>query len=168
MEVVHFVNLPFFWYNINIHAVNHLWSVKISAMVKRLHLLSTSLVFGPAKPLYNTSQHLPIHTHSHKISQHLPIHTLLAGGFYTHSHTDGTATYTPEALHATLAAAVRAHSRTGLSVNDSKTEALCQWSSEPPQEPPILSVPNYQLIIVPHFKCIKSTLSKDCSIDQDM
>lgn len=76
--------------------------------------------------------------------------------------------HTPEALQATLTAAVRAYSRIGLSVTILKTEVLCQWSSEPPQTPPSFSVADSRLTIVPHFKYLGSILSEDCSINKDI
>lgn len=76
--------------------------------------------------------------------------------------------HTPEALQATITAAEKAYSRMGLSVNISKTEVLCQWSSEPPQRPPTFTIAGSPLTIVPHFKYLGSILSDDCSIDQDI
>lgn len=76
--------------------------------------------------------------------------------------------HTPEALQATLTAAERAYSRMGLSVNVSKTEVLCQWSSKPPQTPPAFLVAESPLTIVPHFKYLGSILSEDCSVDKDI
>lgn len=67
----------------------------------------------------------------------------------------------PDALQAGLTAVTRAYSRMGLSVNNSKTEVLCQWSAEPPQTPPIFSIADSPLAIVPHFRNLGSILSED-------
>ena len=74
--------------------------------------------------------------------------------------------HSPGDLQAILTAAVRAYKRMGLSVNIPKTEV--QWSSAPPQNPPAFSISDTPLTIVPHFKCLGSILSENCSIDQDV
>ena len=78
--------------------------------------------------------------------------------------------HTPEALQATLTAAVKAYSRLGLTVNTAKTEVLCQWNSPPPTPPtsPVFNVDDKHLAVVPDFKYLGSILSDNCSMDNDV
>ncbi|KAL7389500.1 hypothetical protein ABVT39_005195 [Epinephelus coioides] len=77
---------------------------------------------------------------------------------------------TPQALQATLTAAVKAYSRLGLTVNTVKTEVLYQQNSSPPTRPPspVFSINNTPLAVVPDFKYLGSIISETCSMDNDV
>ncbi len=54
--------------------------------------------------------------------------------------------HTPEDLQTVLDVAVRAYSRMGLTVNTTKTEVVCQWSTNAPPTLPAFTVGNEQLL----------------------
>ena len=53
----------------------------------------------------------------------------------------------------------------GLSINTTKTEVVCQWSSRLPPSMLVFTIYHKSLAIVPLFKYLGSILSEDCSID---
>ncbi len=67
-----------------------------------------------------------------------------------------------------LAVAVRAYSRMGLTVNTTKTEVVCQWSTNVPPTLPAFPVGDEQLSVVPSFKYLGSILAEDCGIDNEV
>ncbi len=76
--------------------------------------------------------------------------------------------HTPEDLQTVLDVAVRAYSRMGLTVNTTKTEVVCQWSTNVPPTLPAFTVGNEQLSVVPSFKYLGSILTEDCGIDNEV
>ncbi|XP_061920052.1 prolactin regulatory element-binding protein-like isoform X1 [Entelurus aequoreus] len=74
----------------------------------------------------------------------------------------------PQDLQSVLAAAVRAYSRMGLTVNTSKTEVVCQWSSNKPSTSPVFTVSGEQIPIVPSFRYLGSILSDDNTVDSEV
>ena len=76
--------------------------------------------------------------------------------------------HSPQDLQAVLAAAVRAYSRMGLTVNTSKTEVVCQWSSNRPSIPPTFTVSGEELAIVPSFRYLGSILSEENNVDDEV
>lgn len=65
----------------------------------------------------------------------------------------------------TLDAAVRAYSRLGLTNNIIKTEVVCQWSANIPPSPPVFTLTDKQLSVVPSFRYLGCIHSKHDSID---
>lgn len=76
--------------------------------------------------------------------------------------------HSPQDLQAILAVVVKAYSRMGLSVNTTKTEVVCQWSSSTPHTQPSFTIDHKPLTITPSFKYLGSILSEDCSIDSEI
>ncbi len=76
--------------------------------------------------------------------------------------------HTPEDLQTVLDVAVRAYSRMGLTVNTTKTEVVCQWSTNVPPTLPAFTVGNEQLSVVPSFKYLGSILTEDCGIENEV
>ncbi|CAJ1071436.1 LOW QUALITY PROTEIN: uncharacterized protein LOC117545945 [Xyrichtys novacula] len=67
-----------------------------------------------------------------------------------------------------LAVVVKAYSRMGLSVNTTKTEVICQWSSSTPHTLPVFTIDNTPPAITQSFKYLGKILSEDCSIDSEI
>ena len=76
--------------------------------------------------------------------------------------------HSPQDLQSVLAAAVRAYSRMGLTINTTKTEVVCQWSSNIPSTPPTFVVTGEHLAVVPSFRYLGSILSEDTTIDNEV
>lgn len=76
--------------------------------------------------------------------------------------------HTPEDLQAVLDAAVKAYCRMGLTINTNKTEVVCQWSTNTTPAPPILTVADKELSVVPSFGYRGSILCEDNSIDSEV
>ncbi|KAL6464878.1 hypothetical protein MHYP_G00271950 [Metynnis hypsauchen] len=76
--------------------------------------------------------------------------------------------HTPQDLQIVLDAAVRAYSRVGLTINTTKTEVVCQWSTDIPSIPPIFTLSGKQLSVAPSFRYLGSILSDDNSIDNEV
>ncbi len=76
--------------------------------------------------------------------------------------------HTTEDLRTVLDVAVRAYSRMGLTVNTTKTEVVCQWSTNVPPTLPAFTVGNEQLSVVPSFIYLGSILTEDCGIDNEV
>ncbi len=71
--------------------------------------------------------------------------------------------HTPEDLQTVLAVAVRAYSRMGLTVNTTKTEVVCQWSTKVPPTLPAFSVGDEQISL---FKYLGSILAEDETLQE--
>lgn len=76
--------------------------------------------------------------------------------------------HTPQDLQAVLDAAVKAYSRMGLTINITKTEVVCQWSTNIPPTPPIFNITGKNLSVVPSFKYLGSILSEDNNINNEV
>ncbi|XP_016110934.1 small G protein signaling modulator 1-like [Sinocyclocheilus grahami] len=76
--------------------------------------------------------------------------------------------HTPEDLQTVLVVAVRAYSRIELTVNSTKTEVVCQWSTNVPPTLPAFTVRDEHLSVVPSFKYLGSILAEDCGIDNEI
>ncbi|CAJ1081245.1 LOW QUALITY PROTEIN: uncharacterized protein LOC117545945 [Xyrichtys novacula] len=76
--------------------------------------------------------------------------------------------HSPQDLQSILAVIVKAYSRMGLSVNTTKTEVVCQWSSSTPHTLPSFTIDNTPLAITPSFKYLGSIHSEDGSIDSEI
>ena len=76
--------------------------------------------------------------------------------------------HTPQDLQAVLDAAVKAYSSMGLTINITKTEVVCQWSTNIPSILPIFTIADKHLSIVPSFKYLGSILSEDNNIDNEV
>ncbi|XP_076128077.1 uncharacterized protein LOC143109310 [Alosa pseudoharengus] len=76
--------------------------------------------------------------------------------------------HSPQGLQSVLDAAVRAYSRMGLTINTAKTEVICQWSANIPPTPPIFTIADEKLSVVPSFKYLESIISEDNSIDNEV
>lgn len=76
--------------------------------------------------------------------------------------------HSPQDLQSVLAAAVRAYSRMGLTVNTSKTEVVCQRSFNKPLTPPTFTVSGEQLETDPSFRYLGSILSEENTIGSEV
>src|SRR4029434_10352166 len=56
----------------------------------------------------------------------------------------------------------------GLTINITKTEVVCRWSTNIPSTPPIFSITDKHLSVVPSFKHLGSILSEDNNIDNEV
>jgi len=55
-----------------------------------------------------------------------------------------------------------------LTINTAKTVVICQWSAKIPPTPPIFTVADENLSVVPSFKYLGSNISEDDSIDNEV
>lgn len=76
--------------------------------------------------------------------------------------------HSPQDFQSVLDAAARVYNRMGLTNNIAKTAVLCQWRVNIPPTPPLFTVSEEKLAVVPTAKYLGGILSEDNSIDMEI